>query len=123
MNAERATHVHAHFGTNSAAVAMLCRTLGGPPYSFTIHGPEEFDKPHILHLTEKIERARAVFAVSSFGRSQVYRHCGHAHWPKVHIVHCGVDAQLPRRPRPARRRPSRGWCRWGACRSRRGSCC
>ena len=104
VNAERATHVHAHFGTNSAAVAMLCRTLGGPPYSFTIHGPEEFDKPHILHLTEKIERARAVFAVSSFGRSQVFRHCGHTPWPKVHIVHCGVDASFltaPPSPPPA----------------------
>ncbi len=104
VNAERATHVHAHFGTNSAAVAMLCRTLGGPPYSFTIHGPEEFDKPHILHLTEKIERARAVFAVSNFGRSQVYRHCGHSHWSKVHVVHCGVDASFlsaPPSPPPA----------------------
>ena len=96
--------MHAHFGTNSAAVAMLCRTLGGPPFSFTIHGPEEFDKPHLLHLTEKIERARAVFAVSNFGRSQVYRHCGHAHWPKVHVVHCGVDASFlaaPPSPPPA----------------------
>ena len=38
------THVHAHFGTNSTTVAMLCRVLGGPTYSFTVHGPEEFDK-------------------------------------------------------------------------------
>src|SRR5450755_445183 len=30
-----ATHVHAHFGTNGAEVAMLARALGGPPYSFT----------------------------------------------------------------------------------------
>src|SRR5262249_8848053 len=35
-----ARHLHAHFGTNAAAVAMLCRLLGGPPYSLTIHGPE-----------------------------------------------------------------------------------
>ena len=39
------THVHAHFGTNAAAVAMLTRALGGPGYSFTVHGPEEFDAP------------------------------------------------------------------------------
>jgi colanic acid/amylovoran biosynthesis glycosyltransferase len=38
-------HLHAHFGTNSAAVAMFTRMLGGPPYSFTVHGPEEFDHP------------------------------------------------------------------------------
>ena len=42
------SHVHAHFGTNSAEVVMLCHLLGGPGYSFTVHGPEEFDKPAAL---------------------------------------------------------------------------
>src|SRR5262249_6446838 len=37
-----ATHLHVHFGTNAASVALLCRLLGGCPYSITIHGPEEF---------------------------------------------------------------------------------
>src|SRR5262245_21211452 len=36
-------HVHAHFGTNSAEVAMLVHALGGPRWSFTVHGPEEYD--------------------------------------------------------------------------------
>ncbi|MEO8598329.1 MAG: colanic acid biosynthesis glycosyltransferase WcaL, partial [bacterium] len=45
LDAFGARHLHAHFGTNSAEVAMLATTLGGPPYSFTVHGPEEFDKP------------------------------------------------------------------------------
>src|SRR5512138_713887 len=58
-------HVHAHFGTTSATVAMLCRALGGPPFSFTVHGPEEFDKPEFLGLPEKIARARFVVAISS----------------------------------------------------------
>lgn len=89
-----AVRMHAHFGTNAAAVALLCRALGGPPYSFTIHGPEEFDKPDLLHLRTKIENAAGVFAVSQFGRSQVYRQCGHAHWRKVHVVHCGIDASF-----------------------------
>jgi colanic acid/amylovoran biosynthesis glycosyltransferase len=87
-------HVHAHFGTNSAAVAMLCRTIGGPSYSFTVHGPEEFDKSDLLHLRDKIERAAFVVAVSSFGRSQLYRHCGHPFWPRIHVVHCGVDSSF-----------------------------
>jgi glycosyltransferase involved in cell wall biosynthesis len=92
--AKAVDHVHAHFGTNSAAVAMLCRALGGPPYSFTVHGPEEFDKADLLHLRDKIERASFVVAVSSFGRSQIYRHCGHASWPKIQVVHCGVDSSF-----------------------------
>ena len=46
-------HLHVHFGSNSAAVALLCRLLGGPPYSFTVHGPEEFDRPAALGLRTK----------------------------------------------------------------------
>jgi glycosyltransferase involved in cell wall biosynthesis len=87
-----ASHLHAHFGTNSTSVALLTRVLGGPPYSFTVHGPEEFDHPEALSLTDKIENAAFVVAVSSFGRSQLYRWCGAVHWPKVHVVRCGVDA-------------------------------
>jgi len=84
-------HVHAHFGTNSTTVAMLCRALGGPSYSFTIHGPEEFDKVKALALAEKVERAAFVVTVSSFGKSQLYRWCASKQWSKIHVVHCGVD--------------------------------
>ncbi|MBT9317464.1 glycosyltransferase [Leptothoe spongobia] len=84
-------HIHAHFGTNPTSVAMLCRILGGPTYSFTVHGPEEFDKPIGLSLPEKIDRAKFVVAISSFGRSQLYRWCSHKHWSKIHVVHCGLD--------------------------------
>ena len=85
-------HVHAHFGTNPAAVAMLCRELGGPPYSFTVHGPDEFDRAPYLALHEKIARAAFVVAISEFGRSQLLRWCDHRDWSKVHVVHCGLDA-------------------------------
>lgn len=86
-----ATHVHAHFGTNSAEVAMLVEALGGPGYSFTVHGPEEFDKPEFLHLGEKIRRARFVVAITSFCRSQLYRWVDRQHWGKVRVVHCGLE--------------------------------
>ena len=85
------SHVHAHFGTNSAEVVMLCHALGGPGYSFTVHGPEEFDKPAALHLREKIEHSRFVVAISSFGRSQLYRWVNRVHWPKIKVVHCGLE--------------------------------
>ncbi len=84
-------HLHVHFGTNPTAVAYLCGILGGPPYSFTVHGPDEFDRPWALSLTEKIEGAAFVVAISSFGRSQLYRQCSLGHWPKIKIVRCGVD--------------------------------
>jgi colanic acid/amylovoran biosynthesis glycosyltransferase len=86
-----ATHVHAHFGTNSAEVVMLARALGGPAYSFTVHGPEEFDAPRCLGIAEKVRRSAFVVAISAFGRSQLYRWVEHAHWPKIRIVHCGLE--------------------------------
>ena len=101
------THVHAHFGTNSAEVVMLCHALGGPGYSFTVHGPEEFDKPVALHLREKIEHSRFVVAISSFGRSQLYRWVDRAHWPKIKVVHCGLERafhEVASVPVPAERR-------------------
>jgi colanic acid/amylovoran biosynthesis glycosyltransferase len=84
-------HVHAHFGTNSTAVAMLCRELGGPPYSFTMHGPDEWDRPQALAIGEKIARSRFAVVISHFGKSQAQRWVDHAHWEKIRIVRCGID--------------------------------
>lgn len=87
-------HVHAHFGTNTAEVAMLVHVLGGPPWSFTVHGPEEFDKALIIGLSEKLRRCAFVIAISSYGRSQLYRWAEHDDWPKIHVVHCGLDQKF-----------------------------
>src|SRR5271166_1482557 len=38
-----ARHLHAHFASNAADIALLCHLLSGTPYSFTVHGPEDFD--------------------------------------------------------------------------------
>ena len=84
-------HIHAHFGTNSTSVAMFAHFLGGAPYSFTVHGPEEFDKPEFIHLSKKIQHSKFVVAISSFGRSQLYRCVTHEYWPKVVEVHCGLE--------------------------------
>jgi glycosyltransferase involved in cell wall biosynthesis len=65
--------------------------LGGPPYSITIHGPEEFDRPHALSLAEKIRQAAFIVAISRFTTSQLFRWCDVAHWPKIHLIRCGLD--------------------------------
>jgi glycosyltransferase involved in cell wall biosynthesis len=70
---------------------MLTNALGGPGYSFTTHGPEEFDKPLQISLRDKLERSRFAVAISSFGRSQLLRNCEYPHWSKVHVVRCGLD--------------------------------
>lgn len=86
-----AMHLHAHFCSNSAEIAMLVRALGGPRYSFTVHGTAEFDKLDFLGIEEKVDRAAFVVSVSSFGRSQLYRRIKHAQWPKISVIHCGLE--------------------------------
>ena len=94
LHDEGVGHVHAHFGTNSACVAMLCHELGGPEYSFTVHGPDEFDRPGQLGLAEKVKRSQFVVGISNFGKSQLMRWSNFADWKKIHVVHCGVDRQF-----------------------------
>lgn len=100
VNAAGVEHMHAHFGTNAAAVAMLARVLGGPSYSFTVHGPEEFDAVHSLSLAAKMERAAFTVAVSSYGRSQLCRWLPHDAWDRVKVVHCGIDPEAFPEPGP-----------------------
>lgn len=85
------SHLHAHFGTNASTVALLVQALGGAGYSFTTHGPEEFDAPLALSLGEKVNRARFAVAISSFGKSQLSRWADFSAWERLHVVHCGIE--------------------------------
>lgn len=85
-------HVHVHFGTNATAVARLIKHLGGPTYSFTIHGPDEFDAPVALSLGPKVVDALFVVVISQFGAAQLRRWVGPDHWSKINIIHCSVDS-------------------------------
>jgi colanic acid/amylovoran biosynthesis glycosyltransferase len=84
-------HVHAHFGTNSTAIAMLARHFSGIPYSFTAHGADEFEKAELQALDVKLERAAFTACVSSFGKSQLMRWSHPDQWRKIEVIHCGVD--------------------------------
>lgn len=87
-------HLHAHFGTNPSEIVMLVNALCGLPYSFTVHGPEEFDRPQFLKLADKINQSKFVVAISSFGRSQLMRWVDFSQWSKINIVHCGLEASF-----------------------------
>ncbi|UVK41464.1 glycosyltransferase [Mesorhizobium sp. AR10] len=86
-----AEHLHVHFGTNPATVGALVSELTRIPFSFTVHGPEEFDRAQEHSLGAKIAKACFVAAVSSFGRSQLMRWAAFDDWAKIHVVHCGLD--------------------------------
>lgn len=89
--ADGVQHLHAHFGTNSAAIAMLASIFSGIPYSFTAHGSEEFEKAPLLSLDVKLEYAAFAVCVSSYGRAQLMRWSNPKDWHKIFCVHCGLD--------------------------------
>ena len=99
LRAKGIEHLHNHIGENSASVAMIAAALASIPFSLTIHGPGEFDRPRELALDVKIGRSAFVAGVTEFGRSQLFRWSNYADWPKVRIVHCGVEPLfLDRKP-------------------------
>jgi glycosyltransferase involved in cell wall biosynthesis len=102
----RAEHLHAHFATNAAEVAMLCRVLGGPPYSFTVHGPDEIERAEWLGLDQKVARAEFVAVISEYCRGQVGRWCRPEDRSRLHVVRCGLDEDaLAADPQPADESP------------------
>lgn len=86
----RIDHLHVHFGTNPTAVAVIVRAWGGPPFSFTAHGPDEFDAPVTLSLAAKIQACSFVAAISSYGRSQLMRWSDPDQWHKIEVIRCGL---------------------------------
>lgn len=101
MQESRADHLHSHFAENSAAVALLAKCLTGRGYSFTAHGPDDFDAPVGRSLQLKIEQADLVIAISSFAKSQLCRWSRYLHWNKIHVVRCGLDRELLEQPAAA----------------------
>ena len=92
LRARRVQHLHNHIGENSAAVAMLAAKLAGIPYSLTIHGPGEFDRPTRLALDKKAHHAAFVATISSSAE------------PALSLDRSRRLAEDPRRP--LRRRPA-----------------
>ncbi len=97
-----AERIHVHFGDNSTEIVMLARVLGGPPYSFTAHGPNEFQRN--WGLDQKIHHSEFAVAISSYGRSQLYLRSEPSDWPKLKVIHCGLEKSfydVPAAPLPA----------------------
>lgn len=92
--AEGCEHLHVHFGTNSAAVARLAHVLGGPPFSVTMHGPDEFDAPVALSIADKVHDAAFTVAISHFGAAQLRRWSRPSDWDRIEIVRCTIGDEF-----------------------------
>ncbi|MEX0644212.1 MAG: glycosyltransferase, partial [Parvularculaceae bacterium] len=83
-------HIHAHFATNATAVAMLARAMGGPSYSFTVHGPDDIIYAPLLSYPGKIARSEFVVAISHYARAQLIRIARAGAADKIRVVRCGL---------------------------------
>jgi colanic acid/amylovoran biosynthesis glycosyltransferase len=92
-------HLHAHLAMHPTTVAMYTHRLGGPRFSFTVHGPESLEDPHGIDLVEKMQRARHVVAISRYCRDVLIGlepSCA----DRITIVRCGVDDAVLTDPAP-----------------------
>jgi glycosyltransferase involved in cell wall biosynthesis len=65
---------------------------GEHTWSLTVHGPYEFYEVENEALPEKVRSSDFAVSVSDFGRSQLMAFVEEEHWSKLHVVHCGVQA-------------------------------
>ena len=86
-------HLHNHFANSSCSVAILASKMSGIPFSFTMHGPAIFYEPKHWRIDEKMAQAKFVSCISHFCRAQGMMFADQKHWPKLKIVHCGVDPE------------------------------
>ena len=87
-------HIHAHFANVASAVAMLAASFGardGLTWSFTMHGPTEFDDVTRYAIPAKIRSAAFVACISDYCRSQLMKLVERRHWDRLVVVRCGLD--------------------------------
>jgi colanic acid/amylovoran biosynthesis glycosyltransferase len=90
-------HLHVHFATPAATVALLVKAVFGARFSMTVHGPDEFYDVREYHLAEKIDSASFICAIGSYCRSQLMKLSDPRHWSKLEVVPLGVDEARFRR--------------------------
>lgn len=102
LRREQLPHLHVHFATPAATVALFVKEVFSIPFSMTVHGPDEFYDVGTHHLPEKIAAASFLCTIGSFCRSQLMKLSAPEHWSKMEVSPLGVDPQLfrPRHVHP-----------------------
>lgn len=89
MERDGIEHVHAHFATYPAHVAMVIKWLAGIPFSFTGHA-------HDIQVRQdgigaKIEESEFFVCCTEYSRDQLRQLYGDLVTDKCHVVYHGVD--------------------------------
>ncbi len=92
-------HIHAHFATEAALVALLVSKMTGVPYTFTAHAYDIFrlnvsgecDPGRRLGLL--VENSTKTITISEFNRKHILSVTDQALERKIEVVHCGIDLE------------------------------
>ena len=99
MSSKGLSHVHVHFATPAASVAVIATKIAPVTMSMTVHGPDEFYDVTAYSLAAKVAASRFVVCISFFAQSQMMKVTGE--WGKFDIARLGVDvAHFAARPLP-----------------------
>ncbi len=91
MQRQGTEHLHVHFASAAASVALLAQQAFGIRLSMTVHGPDEFDNVVGQALAQKVAAADAIVCISDFARAQLMRLSEPRHWGKLSVARLGVD--------------------------------
>jgi glycosyltransferase involved in cell wall biosynthesis len=94
MGRKKLKHVHVHFATQAATVAMIAERVFDIEYSITVHGPDEFYEVGRYRLAEKIQAARFLCTIGRYCRSQLMKLSDPSQWSKFEISPLGVNPDL-----------------------------
>jgi histidinol-phosphate phosphatase family protein len=102
VRTRRPRHLHAHLANVATDVTWLAAELGNRTgsdqwtWSFTMHGPTELHEMTRFNLARKVAAADLVVCISDFCRAQLMAITEPGLWPKLVVVHCGVEPdELP----------------------------
>lgn len=88
---DKIKHIHVHFISGPATVAMIISKLLGISFSLTAHGSDLLVEKVLLK--EKITLAKFIVAISDYNRNCLINVVPESKG-KIYVVHCGVDPSL-----------------------------
>lgn len=91
LTSEGIRHVHAHFATHPATMALVISRLSGISFSITAHAHDIFVRRHLLR--EKIREARFVRVISDFNRRYLIDRYPDEAGGKLVVIHVGVPVE------------------------------
>jgi len=92
-------HVHVHFGTQEATVALLANMIGGLSYSLTLHAFDIFrNSVDRRLLAQKINASKFTVTVSEFNRRFMVENVPGLDPDKVRVNYNGIDLERFNQP-------------------------